>query len=310
VATPPEATGSSQADRGARPAPGNPFEVHLDNFSGPFDLLLSLITKHQLDITEVALGQVTDEFIGYIRAAEAASDGRGTGWDLSTVSEFLVVAATLLDLKTARLLPATEMDDPEDLELLEARDLLFVRLLQYRAYKQVATYLKDRLETEGRRFPRIVGLEPQLAALLPELVWQVGPDELARLAARALEPRPAPPGVSLAHLHAPAVSVREQAVVVADRLRHEGTASFRSLVADAGSTLVVVARFLALLELFREGVVGFDQVAPLGELTVRWAGPDQGDLTIETDYDETDDDDTDLDSAGDADVIDRPEVPA
>ncbi len=280
---------TSPDDAAAEPveAPGG-FEVHLENFSGPFDLLLSLISKHKLDITEVALAQVTDEFIGYIRAADTAvSDGTGTGWDLSTASEFLVVAATLLDLKAARLLPTGEVDDAEDLELLEARDLLFVRLLQYRAYKQVADVVRERLETEGRRFPRVVALEPQLAALLPELVWQVGAEELALLAARALAPKAPPPGVDLAHLHAPAVSVREQAVVLADRLRHDGGATFRALTADAGEVAVVVARFLALLELFREGLVGFDQVAPLGELTVRWAGSDEDTVrALETDYDD------------------------
>lgn len=282
MATPPDASS-------AEPVEGTGgFEVHLENFSGPFDLLLSLISKHKLDITEVALAQVTDEFIGYIRAADTAvSDGTGTGWDLSTASEFLVVAATLLDLKAARLLPTGEVDDAEDLELLEARDLLFARLLQYRAYKQVADVVRERLETEGRRFPRVVALEPQLAALLPELVWQVGADELARLAARALAPKAAPPGVDLAHLHAPAVSVRDQAVVLADRLRHDGAASFRALTADAGEVAVVVARFLALLELFREGLVGFDQVTPLGELTVRWAGGEEdGAGALRTDYDD------------------------
>ncbi|MGC5166185.1 segregation and condensation protein A [Luteimicrobium sp. DT211] len=292
MATQPDeaATGPTAPDE-PEGRPGG-FEVHLANFSGPFDLLLSLISKHKLDITEVALAQVTDEFIGYIRAAEtAASDGTGSGWDLSTASEFLVVAATLLDLKAARLLPTGEVDDAEDLELLEARDLLFARLLQYRAYKQVADVVRGRLDTEGRRFPRVVALEPQLAALLPELVWQLGPDDLARLAARALAPQAPPPGVDLAHLHAPAVSVRDQAVLIADRLRHDGAASFRALTADAGEVDVVVARFLALLELFREGLVGFDQVTPLGELTVRWSG---GDGTAEaaalrTDYDDVGD---------------------
>ena len=285
MATPPDRPGTGPTEPEGRTGG---FEVHLENFSGPFDLLLSLISKHKLDITEVALGQVTDEFIGYIRAAEtAASDGTGAGWDLSTASEFLVVAATLLDLKAARLLPTGEVDDAEDLELLEARDLLFARLLQYRAYKQVADVVRERLDTEGRRFPRAVALEPQLVALLPELVWQVGPDELAVLAARALAPKAPPPGVDLAHLHAPAVSVRDQAVVLADRLRHEGAVSFRALTADAGEVVVVVARFLALLELFREGLVGFDQVTPLGELTVRWAGGDEDTAdALQTDYDD------------------------
>ncbi|HYQ75967.1 MAG TPA: ScpA family protein [Cellulomonas sp.] len=263
--------------------------MHLENFSGPFDLLLGLISKHKLDITEVALAAVTDEFIAHIRAAERAEAAGGRPWDLGQASEFLLVAATLLDLKAARLLPAGEVEDAEDLELLEARDLLFARLLQYRAYKVVAADIGTRLTEQGRRLPRTVQLEPHLAAMLPELIWQIGPAELAALAAKALAPPPPPPGVDLSHLHAPAVSVREQAAVLADRLRHGGAASFRTLTADADSTLLVVARFLALLELFREGAVAFDQVTPLGELTVRWTGAEDGDVAVASDFDEGDD---------------------
>ncbi|MCV2394679.1 segregation/condensation protein A [Actinotalea sp. M2MS4P-6] len=257
-----------------------PFEVHLDNFSGPFDLLLGLITRHKLDITEVALAQVTDEFIAAVRAAEQSDQP----WELGRISEFLVVAATLLDLKAARLLPG-ELDTTEDLELLEARDLLFARLLQYRAFKDVAGFLGERLASQSRRVPRAVALEPQLAALLPELVLAIGPEHLAALAARALAPKPVPV-VSLSHLHATPVSVREQAAVLVDRLRRTGAATFRSLVSDAGETVVVVARFLGLLELFREGQVAFDQVDPLGELTVRWTGSAEGDVEVNDDYDE------------------------
>ncbi len=283
--TPDEAGSAPAGDQRGSP-PGSPagtagFEVHLENFSGPFDLLLGLIAKHKLDITEVALAQVTDEFIAYLRAAEAQ-------WDLNRASEFLVVAATLLDLKAARLLPSADVEDAEDLELLEARDLLFARLLQYRAYKQVAAHLGHRWATEGRRYPRTVTLEPHLAALLPELVMQIGPEQLAALAAKALAPKAAPPGVDISHLHAPAVSVREQAAVLVDRLRLHGSVSFRALVADAGSTIVVVARFLAVLELFREGAVGFDQVTPLGDLTVRWTGAAEGEVTVSDDFDQLD----------------------
>jgi segregation and condensation protein A len=303
VATPPEtvapapggpapgaaaAAPAGSAPVGSAPVGSSTFEVHLENFSGPFDLLLGLISKHKLDITEVSLAAVTDEFIGYIRTAERDAATGGRTWDLGQVSEFLVVAATLLDLKAARLLPAGDVEDAEDLELLEARDLLFARLLQYRAYKVVAADIGGRLADQATRHPRTVELEPHLAAMLPELVWQIGPEQLAALAAKALAPPPAPPGVDLSHLHAPAVSVREQAAVLADRLRHGGAASFRTLTADAGSTLVVVARFLALLELFREGAVGFDQVTPLGELTVRWTGAEDGDVEVRTDYDDGD----------------------
>jgi segregation and condensation protein A len=245
------------------------FEVRLDNFTGPFDLLLGLISKHEMDITEVALARVTDEFIGYIRRLQEAGLDRA----LDEASEFLVIAATLLDLKAARLLPAGEVEDDEDIALLEARDLLFARLLQYRAFKRIAAMMGQRLEEEGLRYPRQVGLEPQFAALLPELVWRTPPAEFAALAAKAFEPKePKPTEVGLAHLHAPPVSVKEQAGIIARRLQAGTPLSFRALTADAPDTLVVVARFLALLELFRDAVVAFDQAAPLGELTVRWAG--------------------------------------
>jgi len=291
VATPPDVARDQPQPSGVgssdRPSGTSGFEVHLDVFSGPFDLLLGLIAKHKLDITEVALSQVTDEFLGYLRAAEAVgSTGHPVdGWDLSQASEFLVVAATLLDLKAARLLPAGDVEDAEDLELLEARDLLFARLLQYRAYKEIAATLRQRWAVGALSRPRSVTLEPQLAVLLPDLVWTLGPDQLAALAARALAPKPAPPGVDLSHLHVNVVSVREQAAVLADRLRRHASVSFRVLVADAGSTLVVVARFLALLELYREGAVAFDQVVALGDLTVRWTGSDDGAVDLTTDYD-------------------------
>ncbi|MFI2377606.1 segregation and condensation protein A [Streptomyces sp. NPDC018964] len=242
------------------------FTVRLANFEGPFDLLLQLISKHKLDVTEVALSKVTDEFMAYIRAL-------GPDWDLDETTEFLVVAATLLDLKAARLLPAAEVEDEADLALLEARDLLFARLLQYRAYKQIAGILSRRLDDEARRHPRTVGLEPRYAELLPEVVISIGAEGFARLAVKAMQPRPEPQ-VYVDHIHAPLVSVREQAGIVVTRLRELGEASFRALVEDTDDTLTVVARFLALLELYREKAVALDQEAALGELTVRWTGGD------------------------------------
>jgi segregation and condensation protein A len=233
-------------------------------FEGPFDLLLALISKHKLDITEVALSQVTDEFIGYIRAL-------ADGWDLDQASYFLVVAATLLDLKAARLLPAGEVEDEEDLALLEARDLLFARLLQYRAYKEVAAVFAGRMAAAARRFPRRVPLEPRFASLLPEVLLGLGPAEFARIAAITLAPKP-PPVVSTEHIHTPRTSVREQAQILAGKLRRLGRATFRSLTSDAAGMFEVVARFLALLDLYREDVVSFEQVAPLGELYVTWTG--------------------------------------
>jgi segregation and condensation protein A len=249
---------------------GGGFEVHLDVFEGPFDLLLALISKHKLDITEIALSSVTDEFIAHIRAL-------ADGWDLDQASYFLVVAATLLDLKAARLLPAGEVDDEEDLALLEARDLLFARLLQYRAYKEVAAVLAGRMAVQARRFPRRVPMEPCFADLLPEVLLGLGPAEFAAIAARTLAPRK-PPVVSTEHLHTPRTSVREQVEILSARLRELGRATFRRLTSDCAGTYEVVARFLAVLDLFRDGQVSLDQLTPLGELYVTWtaggaAGP-------------------------------------
>ena len=255
------------------------FAVHLANFEGPFDLLLSLISKHKLDVTEVALSQVTDEFIAHIKAADDA-------WDLEQTTSFLLVASTLLDLKAARLLPQGDVEDEEDLALLEARDLLFARLLQYKAFKQIADILDRRMEGEARRYPRSVGLEERFATLLPDVLIGLGLDEFASLAARALAPKPESV-VSLAHIHAPAVSVREQGAVVMGRLRSSGTLTFRSLAADAPDTMTRVARFLALLELFREGVVAFDQMTPLGELSIRWTGSEDAEVEITDEFDGT-----------------------
>ncbi|MEU0476478.1 segregation and condensation protein A [Streptomyces olivaceus] len=240
------------------------FKVRLANFEGPFDLLLQLISKHKMDVTEVALSKVTDEFMAHIRAM-------GPDWDLDQTTEFLVVAATLLDLKAARLLPAAEVEDEADLALLEARDLLFARLLQYRAFKQIAEIFNDRLEAEARRYPRTVGLEPHHAELLPEVVISIGPEGFAKLAVKAMQPKPKPQ-VYVEHIHAPLVSVQEQAGIVVARLKELGEASFRLLVEDTEDTLTVVARFLALLELYREKAVELDQESALGDLLVRWTG--------------------------------------
>jgi segregation and condensation protein A len=280
---------SEEVTAPAVPRDGPGFQVHLEVFEGPFDLLLGLIAKHKLDITEVALSKVTDEFIGYIR-------GHGPEWDLGQATEFLVVAATLLDLKAARLLPTGEVEDEEDLALLEARDLLFARLLQYRAFKQIAAIFAARMADEARHHPRTVGLEPPFSELLPEVLLGLGPEEFAALAARALTPRPQPTPPT-AHLHAPRVSVREQAAVLVDRLRRSRSATFRSLTADCSGPFVVVARFLALLELYREAVVAFEQVAPFGELHVRWTGSDEGGVAVADEFDDEPDHETRQESA-------------
>lgn len=275
-----QATGSEtdrQIGSGSGEKASDTFQVHLDVFEGPFDLLLALISKHKLDITEVSLHKVTDEFIAYIRS-------RGPEWDLDQTSHFLLVAATLLDLKAARLLPTGEVEDEEDLALLEARDLLFARLLQYRAYKEVAKIFAARFAEEALRFPRAVPMEQQFANLLPELVLGIGPQQLARIAARAFTPK-APPTVPVSHIYQPLASVREQAAILVERLRRVGRATFRALTADCAGTFEVVARFLAVLELFREAAVSFDQLEPFGDLYVTWTGAPDGDVLVGDDYD-------------------------
>ena len=261
-------------------APESGFSVHLSNFDGPFDLLLQLISRHKLDITEVSLSLVTDEFIAYIRALEVS----GEGWRLDQATEFLVVAATLLDLKAARLLPSGEVEDEEDLALLEARDILFARLLQYRAFKEIASSFQTMIEAADKAFPRVVALDPALSALLPEVLIGVGPERFASIAERVLTPK-APPVVAIEHLHMALVSVSEQSKLVVEALRHSKTMSFRSLCHDADSTMVVVARFLALLDLYRQGNLRFNQVIALGELQISWTGSDEGDVEITDEFD-------------------------
>ena len=256
------------------------FSLHLDNFDGPFDLLLQLISRHKMDITEIALGTVTDEFISYIKQLENSENG----WDLDKTTEFLVVAATLLDLKAAKLLPSGQIDDEADLALLEARDLLFARLLQYRAFKELSAIFAERIEREEKSFARLVALEPHFAQLLPEVLIGVGAQRFAAIANRVLTPKTTPT-FSIEHIHRPLVSVAEQALKVVEHLRRASRVSFRALIADADSTLVVVARFLALLELYREGVVRFEQVVSLGELQISWVGTAEGEVRVSDEFD-------------------------
>lgn len=243
------------------------FHVRLRNFEGPFDLLLTLISQHKLDVTEVALHRVTDDFIAYTKAM-------GAEMELEQTTAFLVVAATLLDLKAARLLPSGEVEDAEDLALLDARDLLFARLLQYRAFKQVAEMFGEMESAALRRYPRSVTLEDRYAGLLPEVMLGVGPEAFAQIAAAVFRPRPVPT-VGLDHLHAPQVSVVEQAALVLELLKSRGVGTwttFHEIVADCPAPLHIVARFLALLELYREKSVEFEQPDPLGDLAVTWTG--------------------------------------
>ncbi|WP_454166795.1 segregation and condensation protein A [Microbacterium lacticum] len=268
----------ASAPEASSPEPG--FCVSLAGFDGPFDLLLTLLGKHELDITEISLSKVTDEFISYLKGLDAEEE-------LEQASEFLVVAATLLDMKVAGLLPQGELVDAESVALLEARDLLFARLLQYRAFKEVSAWFERSLRREDRRHVRAVRLDEKYRNAVPELVWTLSKDDFAAIALMAFTPKEIP-HVGLDHLHAPLVSIREQAAVVVTLLRAAGTLSFRELVAGTTQTGVVVARFLAVLELYRHAALSFEQLEPLGELTLRWTAErwsEENLATLGADYD-------------------------
>ncbi|MGH2275365.1 MULTISPECIES: segregation and condensation protein A [Microbacterium] len=273
-------TASADAPSGDADAAASGFRVSLGVFDGPFDLLLTLISRRELDITEVSLSAVTDEFIAYLRELDPDEE-------MEQASEFLVVAATLLDMKVAGLLPQGELIDAESVALLEARDLLFARLLQYRAFKEVSAWFARSLEREDRRHTRAARLDEKFRRTVPELVWTLTPDDFAALAMLAFAPR-AIPEVGLDHLHAPLVSIREQAAIVVTLLRSAGTLSFRELVAGVAQPGIVVARFLSILELYRHAALSFEQLEPLGELTLRWSADRWSDETLASlgaDYD-------------------------
>jgi segregation and condensation protein A len=256
------------------------FAVSLNNFEGPFDLLLSLVSKHEMDITEISLSKVTDEFIAYLKQLDEAEE-------LEQASEFLVVAATLLDLKIAGLLPKGEVVDAEDVALLEARDLLFARLLQYRAFKEIASWFNTALSLEQTRVARDVRVEERFRNQKPELIWTLTPGEFARLAQETLTPREIP-SVGLTHLHASRVSIREQASAVVAMLRTSGNLTFFDLIRGVKDRAVVVARFLAVLELYRLAALSFDQASPLGDLSITWRAENFDDeklATLGADYD-------------------------
>ena len=262
----------------AEAASGAVFEVSVDGFTGPFDLLLSLIAKHKLEVTALALHQVTDDFVAHLR-------DQGDEWDLDETTEFLVIAAILLDLKAARLLPGDTEEDEEDLALLEVRDLLFARLLQYRAFKEASEFFMDRLYQAAPRVPARVGMDRELTGLLPDVEIPGSHDDFAAAAIRALTPREEPE-VSVTHIHAPAISVRDQAAIIVTRLRRQEQMTFRALVSDCPDVPHVVARFLALLELYREAAVSFEQAGPLADLLIRWTGTDDGRVDVHDEFDD------------------------
>jgi len=242
------------------------FVVQLDEFQGPFDVLLSLIAKHRLDVTALALHTVTDDFVAYIK-------NLGDSWTLDEATEFLVIAATLLDLKAARLLPGGEVEDEEDIAILEARDLLLARLLQYRAFKDISVWFQTAINQESRRVYRSVRLEERFKQKLPELVWTLSVEDFARLAEETMAPREIPL-VGLTHLHASRISIREQAAEVVAMLRSAKTLTFRELISSVRDRAVLVARFLSILELYRLGAVAFEQSESLGPLQITWQADD------------------------------------
>ncbi|MEV8268648.1 ScpA family protein [Microbacterium sp. NPDC076911] len=256
------------------------FRVSLGVFDGPFDLLLSLISKHELDITDVSLSKVTDEFISYLRQL-------GPDEELDEASEFLVIAATLLDMKVVGLLPQGELVDAESVALLEARDLLFARLLQYRAFKEVSAWFARCLQREEKRHTRAVRLDEKYRKAVPDLVWTLSAEDFGALAMLAMTPQEIP-HVGLDHLHAPLVSIREQAAIVVTLLKAAGTLNFRELVVGVTQPGIVVARFISVLELYRHAALSFEQLEPLGELTLRWSAQrwsDENLATLGADYD-------------------------
>jgi len=262
------------------PEKSSGFAVSLSNFEGPFDLLLTLISKHEMNITEISLSKVTDEFISYLKQLDDAEE-------LEQASEFLVIAATLLDLKIAGLLPKGEVVDAEDVALLEARDLLFARLLQYRAFKEVATWFNTALNLESSRIARDVRMEERFKNQQPELVWSLSKEEFSRLAEETMRPREIPM-VGMTHLHASRVSIREQAGAVVELLRKKGSLTFFELIREVKDRAVVVARFLAVLELYRMNALVFEQDTPLGDLLLTWRDNDFDDeklATLGADYD-------------------------
>ena len=275
----PAAASLESADSSALPGTRPSFHVHLDNFEGPFDLLLQLIGQRRMDVTEVALHTVTDDFIRHLRTM-------GPDVDLGVVTEFLVVAATLLDLKAARLLPDGEVEDNADIDVLEARDLLFARLLAYRAYQQVTVLFQELEASALRRYPRAVTLEDRYLGLLPEVQLGMDAQAFAELAASVFRPKPPPPGVSLDHIHSSPVSVAAHTAAMRELLTLRRVATFGELIAGCTQTMEVIARFLGLLNLFREAAVAFDQPEPLGLLTVRWTGDeaDPAGVAVDEEY--------------------------
>ncbi|MFD1720654.1 segregation and condensation protein A [Amnibacterium endophyticum] len=263
----------SAPERSVEPA-AEVFRVRVGGFDGPFDLLLDLIGRHELEVTALSLSAVTDEFLAHL--------GRlGDAVGLETQSSFLVVGTTLLDAKIAGLLPQGEAVDPEAVAVLEARDLLFARLLQYRAYREASAWFGDAFETEASRHAHPGSLEDRVRPAAPPAEVPLDLAAFALLAASALTPRPVPT-VGTDHLHAPPERVRLHAAEVVALLRDGRPRAFLELTGPDATRAVVVARFLAVLELHRQSAIVLEQVDPLGALVVRWTATDWDDTRLES----------------------------
>lgn len=266
-----EAEGSSaEAEISTEESATSGFQVNLEVYSGPFDALLGMIANNKLELTEVSLSSITEEFLTYVRGLDFTKN-------MDEASAFLDIASILVEVKSVAILPGGEdnQHDEQSLEALRERDLLFARLLQYRAYKQAAGDFRARIAANSGRFPHPAAMDEGVAAMLPELVWTLTPLELAQLAAQVIANAPASE-VSIHQLHVPLVDLRAQSLVVRDRLiaalesKGDQSMSFSELTRDCTSRIEVVARFMAVLVFFKQGVLQYQQDGPFAELHLRW----------------------------------------
>ena len=266
-----EAEGSSaEAEISTEESATSGFRVNLEVYSGPFDALLGMIANNRLELTEVSLSSITEEFLTYVRGLDFTKN-------MDEASAFLDIASILVEAKSVAILPGGEdnQHDEQSLEVLRERDLLFARLLQYRAYKQAAGDFRARIAANSGRFPHPAAMDEGVAAMLPELVWTLTPLELARLTAQVIANAPASE-VSIHQLHVPLVDLRAQSLVVRDRLiaalesKGDQSISFSELTRDCTSRIEVVARFMAVLVFFKQGVLQYQQDGPFAELHLRW----------------------------------------
>lgn len=240
-------------------------DVSTPVYDGPFDLLLQLILKEQVDLYEVNLSRIVDAYLHEIEKLQAL--------DLDVTTEFLLIAATLVELKTRRLLPnTTDVDLDEELALWEERDLLLARLIECKTFKDVAQVFSSLADEADLSFPRTVGPDERFAGLLPDLLEGTSVRRLQSAAIRALTPKPVPV-VDLFHVNPISITVADAVAELIDELPRVGRISFRRLTADLADRIEVIVRFLAVLELFKQGYVDVDQPERFGDIEVVWCAP-------------------------------------